>query len=224
MKIKASDIWANFQLFREIDLKGKTLLDIGGGKALTGFYYSTKLKRYVCVDTYEGHGNPKENFDAAIKAIKDGNIKNMEIMKSSLGKFFSGYTEHGFDIVLLSNVLHHIFPSPARLGDVVEYLYLAAKFLRSPGGLLLIREAMPLNISQLIGHLNKSQVDFSTKRFPNFWLRAIKKTHLFNKRSYEYHVPFKLKSLYPYINNLRLFRLLTSVASTSSYIIRAERA
>ena len=58
MEITGSDKWAYYQLFNDIDLEGKKLLDIGGGKATAGFYYSSKLSKYVCVDPYEGHGNP----------------------------------------------------------------------------------------------------------------------------------------------------------------------
>ncbi len=37
MKIRESDKWAYYQLFNDIDLEGKKLLDIGGGKAISNF-------------------------------------------------------------------------------------------------------------------------------------------------------------------------------------------
>lgn len=223
MKIRESDKWAYYQLFNDIDLEGKKLLDIGGGKATVGFYYSSKLGKYVCVDSYEGHGNPKENFNIVLKMIRDRDIKNMEIKKMDLKKFHKENSRNKFDIVLISNVLHHIFPSPALLNNVVEYLNLAARFLKAPGGLLLIREVMPINISQVICFLNKNNVNFSTKQFPSFWLRAINETNFFNNFIYKYHIPFKLRLSYSFIKNLKLVRFLASLISTSSYIIKAQR-
>ena len=41
----------------------------------------------MCVDPYEGHGNPKENFNIVLKMIQDRDIKNMEIKKMGLKKF-----------------------------------------------------------------------------------------------------------------------------------------
>ena len=81
MKIIASQKWGYYQLFSGIGIEGKKLLDIGGGKATAGFLFSSRLKKYVCVDSYEGHGNPKENFNIVLKMIRDRDIKNMEIKK-----------------------------------------------------------------------------------------------------------------------------------------------
>ena len=223
MKIRESDKWAYYQLFNDIDLEGKKFLDIGGGKATVGFYYSSKLDKYVCVDSYEGHGNPKENLNIVLKMIRDRDTKNMEIKKMDLKEFHKENPKNKFDIVLISNVLHHIFPSPVLLNNVVEYLNLVAKFLKTPGGLLLIREVMPINISQVIHSLNKDSVNFSTKQFPGFWLRAIKETDFFNYFFYQYHVPFKLRLFFPVIESLKSVRFLASSMSNSSYIIRAKR-
>jgi len=223
MEIKQSAKWVYQQLFGDIELQGKKLLDVGGGKAIVGFYYSSKLNKYVCVDTYEGEGNPKENLDFALRTIGGRNIKNMEIKKISLEKYYQENQKNIFDIVLISNVLHHIFPSQALLDDVIEYFDLIAKYLKSPGGSLLIIEVLPLNISQVLFFLNKDKVNFSTKKFPSFWTKAIKKTNCFHNITYEYHVPSKLRMFHSIIKNLKCARLLTSVMSTSGYIIRAQR-
>ncbi len=223
MKIIASQKWGYNQLFSGIGIEGKKLLDIGGGKATAGFLFSSRLKKYVCVDPYEGTGNPKENFNLVTNLVKEKNIKNMEIKKMNLEKFYMENSRNIFDIVLLSDVLHHIFPAPALLKNVVEYLNLVARFLKSPGGLLLIREVMPINISQVISSLNKNNVNFSTKQFPGFWLRAIKETDFFNYFFYQYHVPFKLRLFFPVIKGLKSVLFLASSISNSSYIIRAKR-
>lgn len=223
MEISASDKWAYSQLFNNIDLKGKRLLDIGGGRAIIGFYYSDKLGSYVCVDPYEGRGNPKENLELALKTIQDKDINNMEIKRMTLDKFYTDKTKNIFDIVLISNVLHHIFPKQTLLSFVIEYFNLVAKFLKAPGGLLLIKEVMPVNISQWLWFLNKDNVNFSTKQFPSFWLKALKETNLFNNFIYEYYVPYKVRFFYSVIKNLKLIKFSTSLISTSSYIIRAQR-
>ena len=223
MEIKQSARWVYQQLFDNIELQGKKLLDVGGGKALVGLYYSNKLRKYVCVDTYEGHGNPKKNLDIALRTIGDRNIKNMQIKKKSLEKYYQENQKNIFDIVLISNVLHHIFPAQSRFDDVIAYFNLAAKFLKSPGGSLLIIEVMPLNISQAVPFLNKDKVNFSSKQFPSFWIKAIRKTNSFFNITYAYHVPSKLRMIHSTIKSLKCARFLTSVMSTSGYIIRAQR-
>lgn len=223
MEIKQSAKWVYQQLFSKIDLQGKKLLDVGGGKAIVGFYYSNKLSKYVCVDTYEGEGNPKENLDIALRSIRDRNIKNMEIKKMSLEKYYQVNKKNMFDIALISNVLHHIFPSQALFDDVIEYFDLIAKYLKSPGGSLLIIEVFPLNISQVLFFLNKDKVNFSTKKFPSFWIKAIKKTNCFHNITHEYYVPSKLRMIHSTIKNLNFVRFFASTMSTSGYIIKAQR-
>ena len=74
MEITASEKWGYYQLFSGIGIEGKKLLDIGGGKATVGFLFSSRLKKYVCVDPYEGTGNPEENFNLVTNLVKEKNI------------------------------------------------------------------------------------------------------------------------------------------------------
>ena len=72
VKIKKSALWVFEQLFdkNNINLKNKVLLDIGGGSAGFGFYYSSILSEYYCVDAYQGNGNPKLNVDGVLWSDK----------------------------------------------------------------------------------------------------------------------------------------------------------
>ncbi|UCC96027.1 MAG: class I SAM-dependent methyltransferase, partial [Candidatus Omnitrophota bacterium] len=109
MNIEKSTVWAYQQMFDNIDLGEKDLLDVGGGKAIAGFLYGKSLRHYVCIDTYQGRGNPSENFQITQNKIKSENIRNMEITRMDLEGFYKHNSGRTFEIVLASNVLHHIF-------------------------------------------------------------------------------------------------------------------
>jgi len=223
-KIKKSALWVFEQLFdkNNIDLKNKVLLDIGGGSAGLGFYYSSILNQYYCVDPYQGNGNPKENYNNALKKIQSNNISNMKILKMDLETFKKKNHEVKFDIVLLSNSLHHIFKNPVNKIDLDNFFNIVESLLKS-GGVLLIKESLPINLSQIFPKLNVDGVLWSDKFYPSFWLKVIEENNTYQKINCHYQVPFKLKLFFPIIKFSNILRMISAYISSSSYIIKAYK-
>ena len=222
--MRPSSEWVYQQLFElnNINLDGKILLDIGGGNAGIGFYFYKELKKYYCVDSYEGDGNPKDNYEKVLNKIDQDNIENMIIEKMRLKSFKEKNTKTHFDIIILSNSLHHIFKRPVEDSELNNFFSIVISLLKD-NGILLIKESLPINLSQVFPKLNVDNVLWTDKFYPSFWLKPLKIDSTFSKISYNYQIPYKFKSIYPILKYFKLFRFFSSYISSSSYIIKAQK-
>lgn len=89
-------------ILKNIDIVGKTILDIGGN---TGFFtFGLIEKGAKCVDYYDGNEDHAKFVSLAATALK---VKNKVIVNSDYFSFDNSYQKR-HDVTLLLNVLHHV--------------------------------------------------------------------------------------------------------------------
>lgn len=95
------------QLFKNVELKGKRLIDIGGGNGLFAYYAALNGAEKVVVmePEFDGSSAGMINEFNAINSIL-GNLKNIEHTSSVLADY--DREKNKFDIVLMHNSINHI--------------------------------------------------------------------------------------------------------------------
>lgn len=89
-------------LLKKINMKGKTVLDIGGN---TGYFsFETVRAGAKSARCYEGNKEHTEFVELAAKAL---NLEDRIRVTNNYFSFDGSFKEH-YDIILLFNVLHHV--------------------------------------------------------------------------------------------------------------------
>ena len=105
----------------------------------------------------------------------------MYIKKETLQSFVTKNPNLKFDIVLLSNSLHHIFKQPVNTSELNSFFDIIFSLINDDG-VLLVKESLPINLSQFIPRLNVDNVYWRDKFYPKFWLKPIHSSSLFSQK------------------------------------------
>jgi len=97
--------YAEEYLFKSIDFKGKSFLDIGGGRGLFGFYALSKGALNAVIIEPEFDGSTKGVEDDFNLVKKSLGVSNIHFVKDLLQDFKS---EQKFDVILLHNSINHL--------------------------------------------------------------------------------------------------------------------
>lgn len=173
------------QIFRDIDLCGKTMLDLGGGNGIASVYAILigGCKKSVVVDPYDAGSNPGmlSQFDA---------MRSLFPSSDSLvlyNGFLKNYkcSDNVFDVVLLHNSINHIserFTETLLLNDEARRFYVQEfEFIRSrlkDQGLLLVSDCSNKNLFGDIGLKSPfaPSIDWRVHQPPNVWAQLLEQS------------------------------------------------
>lgn len=90
-------------LFQDVDIRGRSLLDVGGGTGVMAFYGALcGAKRVVCLEPSAAAGS-KDGIRERFDHIRSRTDLDVEFVAGSLQDW-----SEPFDIVLLNNVINHL--------------------------------------------------------------------------------------------------------------------
>ena len=215
-----------YELLYRLDLKGKSILEVGAGDGFLSHYLALlkDVKYVVSLDEYEGHGSDAETYKINLRLQEILNDSDkVKILKSDFLKYHSSKKFH---FILFVNVLHHIVATEKKLSDdsdsqkLSENLFKLTKDLISPDGAVIIQEVSRFNICPIPKYRKQmSIINWKSKQSPREWLKVLKRVG-FNTTSLRYRLPLNLPNQY-------LFRMIfnnciASSLTDSSYIITAK--
>jgi len=94
------------KLFEDVELKDKTILDIGGGDGLFSIYAACSGAEYVVCLEPEGegsYGKMNDNFERFKKSLQ---LTNILLLRKTFQDYDAGNLK--FDVVLLHNSINHL--------------------------------------------------------------------------------------------------------------------
>lgn len=197
--------------FKNIDLHGKKMLDIGCGKGLVDIYLSFLFPdvEIYCLDADEGHGAEKGNLNFLKEQIQHFCIKNITIVNKDFTD--NGLNDNMFDVVIAYHSFHHIIeenlkPSKDE-GNFQRWLEQINEVHRllKPGGIFIVREISGWNIwnhARIKWHLGHMEWEIHpTLKDFNYVFKHSK----FRSVSCQYEVSHKLRRYAKLLQNNHLY-------------------
>jgi SAM-dependent methyltransferase len=167
-------------LLRDLDLTGKRVLEIGGGRGTLSFYAAVRgAERVVCLEP-ESAGSTAAVTDSFKRLSKRLGLANVELRNST----FQTYDSDGetFDLLVLNNSINHLEePScialrhDATAQSVYHRIFEKMHRLSRPGGMLIISDCAPYNAFALLGLRNPlmPSIEWHKHQTPWCWAKVI---------------------------------------------------
>jgi 2-polyprenyl-3-methyl-5-hydroxy-6-metoxy-1,4-benzoquinol methylase len=203
-------------LFEDIDLKGKTVLDVGGGDGTISFYAAANgARRVVCLEPASAGSTPGviRQFETAASELK---IDSVELQLLTFQDYQPG--SERFDLVVLHNSINHLDESACeRLTDdpaaVASYHVLLEKLasMVRPGGAVLMADCARRNALNLLGMPNplSRSIEWHKHQQPELW-DSLMRAHGFTLRTLRWTSPKSLGRLGRTFLGNRLVSFLTT--------------
>jgi SAM-dependent methyltransferase len=184
------------QLFKNIDLKDKSIIDIGGGNGLFGFYAAINGASRVVVMEPEFDGS-SQGMIAGFNKIN--NLLGNPVNISHTNKVLEDYdrVNNKFDIILMHNSVNHIDEqSCIRLKEDKKAQLVYFQFfeklqqISKPGGILIICDCARNNVFgdlKLPNPLSPS-IEWEKHQNPTFWAELLERNN-FKKQSIQWTYP-----------------------------------
>ncbi len=163
-------------IYRDVDFRGKTVLDIGGGIGLHAFYASARGASDVTIIEPEGDGGHNAMI-ATYKQLRDAmGIGNVELVQTTIQDF--KIPAQGFDIVLIQDAINH-FNEAACITlhrsessrEIYDAIFASIAALVKPGGILMMSDCSSRNLFPLLGLRNPfdPQIEWEKHQPPSVW-------------------------------------------------------
>jgi SAM-dependent methyltransferase len=177
------------QIFKNIDFKGKNVLEIGGGYGLFGFYASIKGAYYVVNIEPQGAGSAS-GVSKKFNTLRDAlGIYNVELQPST----FQDYDplNKKFDIILLYNSINHLNEKACvdlrtNTKSLIVYKNLFEKIdsLSTTNAKIIICDCSNKNLFPLLrlkNPFNKS-IEWHKHQSPNVWSKLLNESGFSNHK------------------------------------------
>ncbi|MDG6220480.1 MAG: DUF1698 domain-containing protein [Candidatus Thermoplasmatota archaeon] len=167
-------------IFKDVDLNGKRVLDVGGGNGLHSFYsVAMGASRALCLEPEEtgsttGVLDKFENLKASLP-----NGDRVELDTRTIQEYEG---EEEFDIILLINSINHLDEENCRKlredqGAMESYKKIFDKMysLMAPGGRMVITDCSSNNFFGMLGIKNPfaPKIDWSVHQPPAVWANLL---------------------------------------------------
>ena len=214
--------WWNDCTINGIDLGGKKILDVGCGTGIRTCYYNImyKPKFIVGIDEWGGRGSKIESKNKFNNLINLLDLKNIKIIEGNI--LSQNFNSNSFDVIICSQVLHHIFSTKCSFyKDKIILLKVIKLFLKfhkwlKPSGIVVIEETNCLSMWRFTRILFKN-INWDTKRKPDEWISALNKAG-FKGIRIKYYVNYKLRNFKKILSNT-----LANFFLGSKYFIYAKK-
>ena len=171
------------QLFNGIDFRDKTLIDIGGGNGLFGYYAALKgAKRVVVMEPeFDGSSSGMIREFNEMKSLL-GNLTNIEHTTKVLEDY--DRDKHQFDFVLMHNSVNHIneeacitLTKEPESDKIYQRFLLKLREICHDGTQLIICDAARSNFWNDLGFKNPftPQIEWMKHQDPGVWKKVFKK-------------------------------------------------
>ena len=176
-------------LFKEIDLKDKKVLDIGGGSGLHSFYAAFRgAKRVVCVEP-EAEGSSLGITDKFYRLKKLLKYNNVELKPLTFQKLESN--DETFDVIILHNSINHLneiacinLTRDTKSKAVYQELLSKIFSLSNYGAKLIICDCSRNNFFSLlkIGNPFASSIEWHKHQSPEVWVKLLRQVGFANPK------------------------------------------
>ena len=164
-------------LFQDIDLNGRSFLDIGGGNGLLTLYAACMGARSsVCLEP-EGAGSLPGSSTPMLESASHLKLNNVELVHSSFQDYDARNQQ--FDIVMMHASVNHLDESAcitlltdSRSRGVYRNVFGKCASLMHKGGKLIIHEITPKNFFVQIGlpHPMAKLIEWHKHHTPDVWI------------------------------------------------------
>jgi len=225
-KIPQSIKYTCNQVFEDIDLTGKNLLEIGAGEGYLSAYAAQYANHVTAIEP-EGQGSTKGYSSTIDKIHKAFSADNFEVVHDTIQNY--SCSERKYDIVLMHNSVNHFDESmcislkesdDSRKG--YSMIFEKISNMMSTGAKMIIIDCSRYNLFQLVHvkHPICPQIEWNKHQSPETWASILEPLE-FKKNSVSWLVPRPLSKLSFVLSNkcaayflLSQFRLVMSYCPT----------
>jgi len=179
-------------LFKNINFKGKSVLDVGGGKGLLSFYAAVKgANKVVCLEPEcDGSSSGMNKEFNEIKYTLSSDLP-VELKPVTLQEYIETAEDNAFDIVVMHNSINHLNEEACihLLNDEKSYktyidIFSKVYKIMKEGGQLIITDCSSKNFFKDIGVKNfiVPTIEWQKHQEPRQWISLLEKTGFKNPR------------------------------------------
>ena len=174
--------------FNGVELRGKRILDIGGGSGLFSLYAAYKGAKYtLCLEPF-GKGSSIKGSQPFYKMRDALKLENVELEEVSVQEFKS---EHQFEMIMLHNSINHLdekacisLRSSKYSQNIYRQIFEKMYALAVPRTKLLISDCSRNNFFDLIKVTNPfvPMIEWEKHQSPDIWIELLKSVGFVNPK------------------------------------------
>jgi SAM-dependent methyltransferase len=216
-------------VFRDVDWRGKRVLEIGSGRGLIAIYMGMQGAARVLSMEPELVGSTSGVIQEQRERIAGLGLTNVEVIAAD----FNTWDPKGqqFDVIVSRSSINHLYHSekhaahdPATYAKYVEVAQRVLTML-SPGGLFIATDSCRYGFFNAVRHLGihrpwtgkRSGVDWRHHQNPGTWKRIFRDAG-FDRAEARYPVPYRLRHAAPLVDNA-----VANFFLTGNFILQAYR-
>ena len=216
-KIKNLPFYLSDVLFKNVELKNKTVLDIGAGNGVYSFYALAKgAKKLICIEPeFEGS---RSNYISSLKKFRKFLNKDDNVVIST--KTFQEFKSNiKFDIVLMHYSINHIdegnctiLESSGEAQKIYNNYFDKIYNSMSLDSDLIITDVSKYNFFKLIGLKNPfvPTIEWEKHQSPYLWSKFLNKSNFVTK-TIVWTASMRLRKLHFFLNNFIFLYFTTSL-------------
>ncbi|NIR71679.1 methyltransferase domain-containing protein [candidate division KSB1 bacterium] len=178
-------------LFKNIDLNGKSLLDVGCGSGDCMIWAALKgANPVIGLEPFaDGSGATRKNRELFHARLERWNLKNVERLPYRLQDF--DYAPATFDVVLMTAAINHLdeqmcvaLPQNPRAKQLYSTTFQKLRLMMKSGGKLIVTDCSGRNLFGDLGLKNTlaRKIDWRKHHSPKFWARLLKEAGFTNSQ------------------------------------------
>ena len=175
------------QIFRGVDFKDKSMLDIGGGNGIYSFYAAISgAKEVICLEPELEGSAEKQNEQR--KMLKSSlRVENLKFESCTFQQYEPA--SKIFDIILMHNSINHLeeescltLENNENSRSIYRYLFKKLSEISKPGTVLIICDCSRVNFWNTLGLKNPflRTIEWNKHQTPELWISLLKEVDFYN--------------------------------------------